>query len=61
MRFRSNKLRRVYRSEPYMVQRIEKYLVLPVCLWWRDAFGEWMLWCILLKEFLQDEYQLKLT
>jgi len=41
MRFRSNKLRRVYRSEPYMIQRIEGYLILPVRLWWRDVFGGW--------------------
>ena len=41
MRFRSNKLRSVYHSEPYMVQRIEGYLVLPVRLWWRDVFGGW--------------------
>ncbi len=28
MRFRSNKLRRVYRSEPQIIQRIEAYLIL---------------------------------
>jgi len=39
MKFRSNKLRRVYRSEPYMIQRIEGYLILPARLWWGDVFG----------------------
>ncbi len=39
MKFRSNKLLGVYRSEPYIVQRIEGYLILPARLWWRNVFG----------------------
>jgi len=34
MKFRSNKLLGVYRSESYIVQRIEGYLILPARLWW---------------------------